>query len=93
MSHLGILGSLIYSFAFQTHLDGWFDWTVFVILCIIGVFNIVYLIATNDAYDEKARPSFAGVMDFIILGSIVIRILNNGCDTFLIPYINSSVKL
>lgn len=87
MSHLGILGSLIYSFAFQTHLDGWFDWTVFVILCIIGVFNIVYLIATNDAYDEKARPSFAGVMDFIILGSIVIRILNNGCDTFLIPYI------
>lgn len=87
MSHIGILGALIFSFVFQTHLDGWFDWTVFVILCIIGVLNIVYLIATNDDCDEKYRPSVAGLMDFILLGSIVIRILNNGCDPFFIPYI------
>lgn len=87
ISHLGILGALIFSFVFQTHLEGWFDWTIFITLCIIGICNIVFLIATNDDCDEKARPSVAGLMDFILLGSMVIRVLNNGCDPFLIPYI------
>ena len=87
ISHLGILGALIFSFVFQTHLEGWFDWTIFIILCIIGICNIVFLIATNDECDAKARPSVAGLMDFILLGSIVIRVLNNGCDPFLIPYL------
>lgn len=86
ISHLGILGALIFSFVFQTHLEGWFDWTIFITLCIIGICNIVFLIATNDECDEKARPSVAGLMDFILLGSMVIRVLNNGCDPFLIPY-------
>ena len=86
ISHLGILGALIFSFVFQTHLEGWFDWSIFILLCIIGILNTIFLIVTNDC-DEEARPSVAGLMDFILLGSIVIRVLNNGCDPFLIPYI------
>lgn len=87
MSHLGIFGALIFSFVFQTHLEGWLDWSIFILLCIIGIFNTIFLIVTNDDCDEEARPSVAGLMDFILLGSIVIRVLNNSCDPFLIPYI------
>lgn len=83
LANLGLLATLVYVFIFYIHLNDWLDWVWFICLCLLGILGIYgncAVFSEDEESDQKIILSCVGVIDFIICGSILLKIFNNSID-------------